>query len=82
MFAHVVAYFGGADFDQTRMLWFAFLSIIVASTVAVAVPHPLHVPNTHLPMRSGRAATGKYAGPTGKLSEPVYRHAQLRQWKT
>ena len=82
MFAHVVAYFGIAYFDQTRMLWFAFLSIIVASTVAVAVPHPLHVPNTHLPMRSGQAATGKYAGPTGKLPEPVYRHAQLRQWKT
>jgi hypothetical protein len=39
LFANVIAFFGISYFDQTRIVWFALLSMISASTVQARQPH-------------------------------------------
>jgi hypothetical protein len=82
MFATVVAFFGVTYFDQTRMLWFALLAIIVAATAAVTAPDPVAAMASNSPPRSGWASTGKYAGPSGKSTDPVYVRTGLGVRKT
>jgi hypothetical protein len=72
IFAHVVAFFGVTYFDQTRMLWFAVLSIVVAGTAAVTVIDPRPKLASEAPLLSGRAVIGKYIGPAGvHVREPI-----------
>jgi len=38
MFAHILAYFGVAYFDQTVIWWYAFLAMVSAASIEVAAP--------------------------------------------
>ena len=46
LFAHVVAFWGIAYFDQTRMLWFAMLATVIAATSSVMARENVEEPET------------------------------------
>lgn len=82
LFAHVVAFFGIAYFDQTRMVWFVTLSIIVAATAALTVANPVLELGARLVPLERSVLAGKYAGPAGAPNEPSFDRTQLRPRKT
>jgi hypothetical protein len=78
LFAHIVAFFGVTYFDQTRMLWFAVLSIIVAATVSVTAPSAASNAHWKAPRKMGTTSAGKYPGPQ---YTPIYGRSSVRTRK-
>jgi hypothetical protein len=78
LFAHIVAFFGVTYFDQTKMLWFAVLSIIVAATASVTAPNPVPNPPWKALVLKENASAGKYLGPA---HAPIYRRNSVRTTK-